>query len=205
MVSIRAIQNAGRAVTQCFRTRTVSAESKNLFSFAKRHPLKTSGQELNEDGMLLTHLGDFLPRDGYIDTARSAIGASRDSVHFAVNHAVTSHLGGSWVDKKFAYLIPMRAARASGENTFVGGIASDFYSHGRVKIPEGAIIVRRTESIKPGKFRISDASKIDEFKDLHGVKVIETSNRLLIRYCKNLVITCKIWMMFSIWAKILTA
>lgn len=176
MVSIRAAQKAGRAVTQCFRTRTVCADSKSLFSFAKRHPLKTSGRELNEDGMILTHITDFLPRDGYIDTARTAIGASRDSVHFAVNHGVSSHLCGDWSNKKYAILIPMRAARAESGNKFVGGIVSDFFSHGRVKIPEGSIIVKRTDTIQPGKFRISDASKIEEFKKLHGVKVIETSN-----------------------------
>ena len=176
MCKISAIQRAGRAVAQCFRTRTVCSNSKSLFSFAQRHNLKNSGVELSEDGMILTHITDFLPRDGYIYTARTAIGASRDSVHFAVNHGVSSHLGGDWSNKKYAILIPMRAARAESRNKFVGGIVSDFFSHGRVKIPEGSIIVKRTDTIKPGKFRISDASKIDEFKQLHGVKVIETSN-----------------------------
>lgn len=70
----------------------------------------------------------------------------------------------------------MRNARRLKKNKFAGGVAGDFYSQGKVRIPRGSVIVKRTDNVKPGKYRISDSSKIDEFKNLHGVKVIETQN-----------------------------
>lgn len=176
MGKIEAVKLLGKKIADTFRTQTISSENKSIFSFAKKHPLKNARGQLREDGMILTHLTDYLPKDGYIDTARSAIGASRDSVHFAVNHGVTAHLGGDWSAKKYAILIPMRNARRLKKNKFMGGVAGDFYSHGKVRIPRGSVIVKRTDNVKPGKYRISDSSKIDEFKDLHGVKVIETRN-----------------------------
>lgn len=157
------------------RGRCIPASREGIFSFAKNHQLTRADGALNEDGMVLVHLTDYLPRKGYIDTARSAVGAPRDSVHFAVNHAVESHFNGDWSEKKLAFILPMKAARAIKENNFTGGIAADFYSQGRIKIPEGSVIVRLSQTMKPGLYRISDASKIDEFKDLKGVKVIETA------------------------------
>lgn len=81
----------------------------------------------------------------------------------------------------------MRAARQAAGNKFVGGVAADFYSKGRVRIPKGSVIVRRSASIPEGKFRISDASKIKEFKELHGVKVIETSSEDMVSDVNNIV------------------
>lgn len=174
MGKIEAVKLLGKKIADTFRTQTISSENKSIFSFAKKHPLKNARGQLREDGMILTHLTDYLPKDGYIDTARSAIGASRDSVHFAVNHGVSTHFGGDWSAKKYAILIPMRNARRLKKNKFAGGVAGDFYSQGKVQIPKGSIIVKRTKNIKPGQYRISDSSKIDEFKNLRGVKVIET-------------------------------
>ena len=172
MGSIRAIGT----VAKLFKTQTVPEQSRQLFSFATKHRLKTPKGKLLEDGMILTHLSDFAPNRGFIDTAMSGGGLARDSVHFAVNHGVTAHFGGSWDTKKYAILIPMNTARQTTGNRFVGGVAGDFYSKGRVKIPKGSVLVRRTSNVPKGQYRISDASKIEEFKELHGVKLIETSS-----------------------------
>ena len=51
----------------------------------------------------------------------------------------------------------------------------DFYTRGSVKIPRGAIIVRQNSSIPAGKYKITNARLIDEFKDLKGVKIVETN------------------------------
>lgn len=171
MVNINTIRTA----SELFKPQTVLVKSKQLFSFATKHQLKSPNGELLEDGMILTHLTDFIPKHGYIDTARSGAGMVRDSVHFAVNHGVTGHLGGNWNFKKYAILMPMNAAKQTAGNKFVGGIAGDFYSKGKIKIPKGSILVRKSLSVPEGQYRISDASKIDEFKELHGVKLIETS------------------------------
>lgn len=165
-----------KTVARLFETEMVPSKSKQLFSFATKHRLKTPKGKLSEDGMILTHMSNFVPRNGFIDTARSGVGMARDSVHFAVNHGVNGHLGGNWANSEYAVLMPFGAARETAGNRFVGGIAADFYSKGRVRIPKGSVIVRRSTSVPDGQYRISDAAKIDEFKDLHGVKIIETSS-----------------------------
>lgn len=165
-----------KTVARLFETEMVPSKSKQLFSFATKHRLKTPKGKLLEDGMILTHMSNFVPRNGFIDTARSGAGMARDSVHFAVNHGVNGHLGGNWTNSEYAVLMPFGAARRAAGNRFVGGIAADFYSKGRVRIPKGSVIVRRSASVPDGQYRISDAAKIDEFKDLHGVKIIETSS-----------------------------
>ena len=165
-----------KTVAKLFETKMVPSKSKQLFSFATKHRLKTPKGKLSEDGMILTHMSNFAPRNGFIDTARSGAGMARDSVHFAVNHGVNGHLGGDWTYSEYAVLMPFGAARRAAGNRFVGGIATDFYSKGRVRIPKGSVIVRRSTSVPDGQYRISDAAKIDEFKELHGVKIIETSS-----------------------------
>ena len=165
----------GKIGQKAFHTNPTSAASKKIFSFAQKHPLYKLNGELSEDGLILTHLTDYVPSQGYIDTARSAVRACRDSVHFAVNHAVTPHEFGSWNDKKYAVLIPMGTALKTKGNKFAGGVAADFYSKGKVKIPKGSVIVRRSKNLAEGSYRITDASKIEEFKNLHGVKIIDTS------------------------------
>ena len=165
----------------------VDANSKELFSFAKRHPLKAPEGILSEDGMVLTHMTDYLPQKGYIDTARSAVGASRDSVHFAVNHGVTGHTGGCWDRKPYAILTPMKSTLKTAGNDFVGGVAADFYSHGKVKLPKDAVIVRYNAKIPKGKYKILNASRIKELRDLKGVKVIETSEENMKTTVDNII------------------
>lgn len=179
----------GKSMQSIFKTKMVSSTSRRMFSFAQKHKFRTSGGGgLNEDGLILVHVSSFAPKNGYIDTARSAIGAPRDSVHFAVNHAVTPHLlGADWTHSNYAILMPMRSALNTGKNKFVGGVAGDFYSKGKVKIPKDAVIVRKNSKVPKGKYKISDASKIEEFKELHGVKVIETSNPNMKKTVDNVI------------------
>ena len=110
-----------------------------------------------------------------IDTARSAIKAPRDSVHFAVNHAVTAHAMGSWDTKPIALILPWANTMKIKGNNFFGGVAGDFYSRGPVKIPEGSVIVRKNSKIPPGKYKLQNAAKIKEFKDMKGCYVVEAA------------------------------
>ena len=178
---------AVKAGYKAFQSITLSAKSKELFPFAKKHMLKSANGKILEDGLILTHLSNHAPRNGFIDTARSGAGQTRDSVHFAVNHGVAGHAFGNWGSSEYAVLIPMRAARQAAGNKFVGGNAADFYSKGRVRIPKGSVIVRRSASIPKGKYRISDASKIKKFKELHGVKVIETSSKDMVSEVNSII------------------
>ena len=147
-----------------------NSEGKRLFSFAKSHPFKTKTGELNEKGLVLTHLTDFFPENGYIETARSAIGGARDSVHFAVNHGVTSHDWGSWDGTKYAVIMNWKRTLNESENVFIGGIPSDIFSAGKVKIPKGSVIIKRNPELK-AKYKLVDTPKsLPE-----GTIVIETS------------------------------
>ena len=176
-----------RQIKSGVTTRTCDS-SESLFSFAKMHPLKAPGGIYSDDGLIITHLTDFAPTaDGYIDTARSAIGATRDSVHFAVNHAVKAHDFGSWDEKKLAILIPMKSALKTKGNHFVGGIAGDFYSKGRVKLPEGSVILRFNDKLPNGKYRIKDASVIREFRKMKGVKVIESNGENMNEFANDVI------------------
>ena len=175
-----------RQIKSKVTTRTCDS-SESLFSFAERHPLKAPGGIYSDDGLIITHLTDFAPTaDGYIDTARSAIGAARDSVHFAVNHAVKAHVC-SWDSKKFAILIPMKSALKMEKNQFAGGIATDFYSKGRVKIPKCSVILRFNDKLPSGKYRIKDASVIREFRKLKGVKVIESNGENMNEFTNDVI------------------
>lgn len=147
-----------------------------LFPFAKNHPLNDSTGRLSEDGLVLTHLTDFAPNNGIIDTARSAIQGPRDSVHFAVNHAVTSHALGSWDTKPFALIMPMAKTMKTKENKFFGGVAGDFYSRGPVRIPEGSIIVRKSSKIPAGRYKLQDAAELYGLRGCYLIEVAEETN-----------------------------
>lgn len=69
MGKIEAVKLLGKKIADTFRTQTISSENTSIFSFAQKHPLKNARGQLREDGMILTHLTDYLPKDGYIDTA----------------------------------------------------------------------------------------------------------------------------------------
>ena len=160
-----------------FRSRTVNANSKKLFSFAKKHSLFDKSRKFSEDGLALVHLTDFAPTEGIIKSAKDAVGWARNSVHLSVNHAVVSHSQGNWLTKKYAIIMPFESTVKKKGNKIIGGVATDLYSRGSIKIPKGSVIVRYNASIPKGKYRVVDSSKIEELKKLKGIKVIESSNK----------------------------
>ena len=129
--------------------------------------------------MILSHITDIKPSGNIIDTMKSAGIATRDSVHFTVNHGVAPlyEQGISWNKKRLAILIPMKTALKDKANTFIGGHGADFYSQGPVRIPKGSVIVRRTYRLKGGKYRILNAEQVQGFESLKGCTVIETSQK----------------------------
>lgn len=171
------ITRVANAVQKSLRPRLVSAESKRMFSFASKHKLLTKEGQINSDGLILTHLTDFAPSNGIIETAKNAIGWTRNSVHFATNHGVVSHGCGNWTGKKYSVIIPYQKAVKTKGNKIVGGLPADLYSKDSIKIPKGSVIVRYNSKIPKGKFKIIDSSKIEEFKKLKGIKIIDTSEK----------------------------
>lgn len=152
--------------------------SDSLFSFAKRHPIRTPEGQMTSDGLALVRLDDDIPLNGVLRTTRDKITGefgskgARDSLHFSVNHPVKKleMQGDSWDTKKYSYIMPFDEVK-----NLVGGSPVDMYTKGSVKLSNGTVIVRRNPNIPKGKLRVLDTSAIDEFKAIKAGKVIETS------------------------------
>jgi len=150
--------------------------SNDLFSFARKHPLKNASGEISEDGLVLCRMDNYNPVNGIIRTQRDAVvsqdglHAVRNSIHFSLNSPVENQFADFWSKNKNLYLIPYKNV-----DNIVGGSAVDIYTKGSVRIPKGTVIVRQNNAVAAGKYRVKDASAIEEFKDLHGVKVVETA------------------------------
>ena len=170
-----------------FKYKPVNKEFQNglfdneLFSFAKQHKFLTSDGKISEDGLALVRLDDDIPKNGILRTVRDKIKGpegskgSRNSLHFAINHPVQAvacenSQRYSWANKKHAYILPFNEVK-----NIVGGNPVDIYTKGSVKLPKGTVIIRQNRSIPEGKYKVIDAEKIKKFKNLHGVKVIETA------------------------------
>ena len=152
--------------------------SATLFSFARKHSLRDGNGEILEDGLIFCRMENNLPKDGSLRTARDLIikedGArgARNSLHGSLNHAVGFNGLYSWSDSKYSYMIPLKKIP-----NLVGGTPVDLFTHGSVRIPPGTVIVRQNKEIPAGRYKVVNAKLIDEFKDLRGVKVIETSQK----------------------------
>ena len=148
----------------------VSIESLNLKNVFVKIP-KLDPLNINENALCLVHMSDFGPSAGKIMSVRDAMGASRNSVHFTLNHPVESHCLGSWEKCKFAYIMPYKATKeANAAGKIIEGLPHDLYTNGSVTIPEGSVIVKYNKNIESGKVLVSTDKK------LSGVKIIETSD-----------------------------
>ncbi len=170
-----------------FRSRMFSSQSKKMFSFAKKSNIFSKNGELNKKGLALVHLTDFAPKNGIIQSAKDAVGYTRNSVHFSTNHSVVSHSMGNWVERQYSIIMPFNKTLKEKGNKIVGGIATDLYSRGSVRIPKGSVIVKYNSNIPSGKYRVCDASKIEEFKELKGIKIIETSDKNMQKVTDNVI------------------
>ncbi|HLP79619.1 MAG TPA: hypothetical protein VK158_03220 [Acidobacteriota bacterium] len=67
--------------------------------------------ETNPKQFILVHKTDYFPKNGIIlTTSQTSEGTDflgRETVHFAVNGPVASHMWGNWSKKKIAILVPM--------------------------------------------------------------------------------------------------
>lgn len=141
------------------------------------------GVDLSMENLALVRMTDFVPENNIIQSSRDAmrdqngVGSFRDSVHFALNHAVKdNNTGASWASQKYAIIAPIEdVIKENGKEVIAGGTPVDLWTAGSVKLPKGAIIVRHNPDIPKGKLRVVNSEAIDEFKSIHGVKVIETA------------------------------
>lgn len=159
------------------------SKGKELFSFATRHQSRTTvAQGFNESSLLLCHMTDYAPVNGVIRSARDSVFAKtgvnsiRDSVHFSLNHPVKGHICGNWDNKKYCVMIPFDSAlKVNDKGKFVAGYTADIFTSGSVRLPKGSVIVRYNKRLKPGRYIVRDASKIKQFKDTHGILLIDSA------------------------------
>lgn len=64
--------------------------------------------------------------------------SARETIHFAVNGEVTSHVMGNFDNRKYVIIIPFDKM---DKDNLVGGLLSDTWSKGSVQIPQGSYIL----------------------------------------------------------------
>lgn len=153
---------------------------------------KNSNKKMNDlsefavDKAVAVHMTDFLPRDGIILSTRNSytdkngLRKSRDTVHFALNHAVTPNsIGFNWNKKPIGIIAPLKGIMNDNpKENIIGGAPNDFYIKKSVKLPEGTVIVRYSKRVPKGKLKVINADTIDAMKSTKGIKVIETSDNV---------------------------
>ncbi|NLF83025.1 MAG: hypothetical protein GX568_03445 [Candidatus Gastranaerophilales bacterium] len=143
-------------------------------------------EQMAPDNLVLVHMTNYFPHNGIIKSTREAtkdangVGRCRDTVHFAMNHAVYEHqYGNPWNSMKYAILAPLNGVMKSNKKeNIVGGAITDFFIKKSVKLPEGSVIVRHNPDVPKGKLKVLNAGMIEELKDTKGLTVLETSGNV---------------------------
>lgn len=152
--------------------------------------------EFSPEKMVLVHMTDYFPENAEITPVNMATldenGKSqyRSTVHFAINHSVAEHdFGNKWQHMKYAIILPMdKVLENTDEKNVLGGKLKDFFIMGKVKLPDGSIIIKHNPEIQEGKLKITDASKaLPEFKDTKEIKIIETSNTEIGEFANKII------------------
>lgn len=130
---------------------------------------------IDPKSLCLVHITEFEPKGNTILSAKDAltqdgIGASRNSVHFSINHPVAAHRWGDWDNLPYSIIMPYEATKqANPHGKIIEGLPNDLYTNGSVIIPQGSVIIKQNSEIESGKIKVSDYPYIE------GVKLIETS------------------------------
>lgn len=133
-------------------------------------PTELNPRNIESSSLVLVHMTEYLPENGKILSTRDKIGGSRNSVHFTLNHPVSTHRFGCWEEHKYAIIMPYESTVNINESgKFVEGMPNDIYTNGSVKIPEGSVVLVHNPDIEEGTVKISDCP------DLAGVKYVESS------------------------------
>lgn len=129
--------------------------------------------EISPEKLLLVHLTDFLPKKGIINTTYQASGFPRNTLHFALNHAVINpapNMHQGWENKPYAIFVPFKKISF---DSMIGGKYNDFMLEGSLKLPDGSFIYRQNPDIQQGKVLFSDAS--DFLGASRGTTLIEAN------------------------------
>ena len=99
--------------------------------------------------LVAVHTTKYMPRKGKIHTRYDATGIPRGTVHFSLNHPVSSHMYGSWDQVPYVIISPLKdTVIANGNPSVLNTVDTIFepYPEEGVKLPESAVIVRPQEA-----------------------------------------------------------
>ena len=111
------------------------------------------GKRLNIDALMAVHLTNYFPQGGVLKpvgiSIKLPVGSHevyfpRETIHFALNGPVGSHMYGEWEGCKFAILIPLRLIF----ERIVVLSPQDTFLIGELKLPRGTEIVGATTDLQ---------------------------------------------------------
>jgi hypothetical protein len=152
------------------RGQTFDLDSDALFpGFRQHRPLNLDTLEPRD--LVFVHLTNFLRCDSTLRSHGQAAfkpELPRDTVHFAVNHAVQDHGLGKWQGRKFGIFIPGATMwRHNGKP--LGGNEIDLFWGGNNNINfNKVVVVIQHDSIEPGKLKVIEPSDVGYIDWPHG-------------------------------------
>lgn len=150
-----------------------------------------SGVNEPDDSQIVVHMTNYFPKKGVIFTTQGvgvfrgiktgellAGQVPRNTLHFSINHAVRPVKHGfgessSWVDKKYAILIPMKNFPKDRIEDFH---PTDMWILGKLRIPGGSVILAKRQTVLDelagAKKHFPDVQRLTDFFRKKGIAVI---------------------------------
>lgn len=124
---------------------TVFAQNSCSSTFdTKAYPSKS----FLDDKLFAVHLTDFFPKDGILKAFSEGKPLFRTTVHFSLGEPVRSHSMGSWSNKKYAILLPIKYLKDQMLNLFT----QDTFILGDFLLPNKSIILVPMGESLPNEF-----------------------------------------------------
>ncbi len=100
-------------------------------------------KDMDIEDLVAVHMTDYLPVNGEIKSLNSVFPnlSLRNTVHFALNHPVASHIEGNWDNRKYAVLAPLKNLSNEKENHLTNFNVVDTFFVGDVKLPKGSTVI----------------------------------------------------------------
>ncbi len=156
----------------------------SLFPWAQNQSKLSLEKDIDPKSLVLVHMTNYFPHEGKIIPTANTVDNNdyrtwpRNTVHFALNKAVTEHeAGADWDNMNYSIIMPFVQTADMKDNVIVGGFQDDLFFNGEVKLPQGSIILKHNENIPKNKLKISKAKDGEKF--LKGIILIETSEKNL--------------------------
>ncbi|MEI6170086.1 MAG: hypothetical protein WCP56_03790 [Candidatus Saccharibacteria bacterium] len=108
-------------------------------------------EKIREAGLVAVHTTPTLPVGGIIKSTSGHTNGEmpRDTIHWSMNHAVSSHLGGNFMARPYTVVAPLAGlVESNGAPARMADVDTYFVSDSEdsVKLPEGTIVIEMANS-----------------------------------------------------------